>query len=92
MKISVCSCGALFVPQGKGNEKCENCRAGPKRAHPFRCDIVEIRSDFESPGRCQGYMKGICEICLEYCSNADWRGWKAESVEWWSGVKLLGDL
>jgi hypothetical protein len=97
-KIRVCICGVLFTPEGRGQIRCKNCQSGPRRARPYLCDIVEVRSsmgdgweELDSPfyGRCSGYMHGICEKCLDYCAEHYWRGWKADGCEWWSGVKTI---
>ncbi len=100
-KMRLCTCGNLFIPQGRGQIRCENCKQGfPRHARPYRCDIIEVIPDLyasEEPttsdfyGRCQGYMQGICEMCLDFCEQNDWRGWKAESYEWWTGIKTLED-
>lgn len=98
-KIRTCTCGALFVPNGRGQIRCEECHKGARRARPFKCDIIETApnlhcqgKELTSPfyGRCLGYMRGVCEKCLDYCEANNWKGWKAESYEWWSGVHTLG--
>ena len=75
LKLAICEqCGGCFQLKGVGR-LCPDCRR--PTAMPFKCVIVE------APGRCEGYMKGICEMCLDYCAEHDWIGWKAIGCEWW---------
>lgn len=70
------TCGQLFIPEG-GERRCEDCQA-PRTATITnvwneRCEIVE------SKGRCEEYVKGKCENCLDYCASENWLGWRKKN-------------
>lgn len=79
MRLAICSkCGACFQPIQGNDRLCAECLSQPKTASPVFCQIEE------APGRCQGYMKGICEACLDFCAAENWIGWRAvNGCEWW---------
>jgi len=79
MKLRVCKCGVVF--EGGGWE-CGDCARRVRVAKPSRCVI------YETPGRCRGYLLGICERCLDYCAGENWKGWKSVDCEWWTGIKV----
>lgn len=83
MKLSTCKCGNVFVPKERGERLCNNCRRKEHVAKPCKCVIVE------APGRCEGYMKGICEECLDWCAEQGWVGWKSYGAEWWKGIVTI---
>jgi len=88
MKLAICStCGACFQPNSY-EKICEDCSKQARKASPVFCEIEEAF------GRCEGYMKGICEACLDFCAAEDWIGWRAvNGCEWWreQGVVLISD-
>lgn len=56
-------CGQLYT-----TKTCENCTT--RKAEIDGCQIEEAQ------GRCQEYYDGICEMCLNYCAQEDWKGWR----------------
>jgi len=79
MRLAICSiCGCCFTPY-KGYEKvCDDCVLRPRKAKPVICEIEECY------GRCNGYLRGVCEACLDFCAAEDWVGWRAvDGCEWW---------
>jgi hypothetical protein len=75
----MCKCGVIF---GTAGMECEECKREVRIAKPSRCVIME------APGRCKGYMLGICERCLDFCAEENWKGWKSVECEWWTGIKV----
>lgn len=84
MRLTICnSCGCCFQPIKGYERQCDECANRPRRAKPVLCEIEE------SYGRCEGYMKGICEACLDFCAAEDWVGWRAvNGCEWWKEIKV----
>ncbi len=87
MRLRICQlCKSVFTPFV--NESiCPECSIIKRTAKPFLCEIEE------SPGRFEGYFKGICEACLEYCAAYDWQGWRAKNgCEWWKQTRYNTSL
>jgi len=66
-------CGALIISR---RLLCDSCANQPRKLQVGTCIIVEAF------GRCEEYMQGLCEKCLDIVSgyrddrHLDWIGWR----------------
>jgi ribosomal protein L37E len=61
-------CGKQFY--GKDEYYCEDCWIEENRVIVGNCLIENCE------GRCQEYLEGKCNLCLNITSDLDWEGWK----------------